>query len=237
MARELTIPLLPCGSIDDITAFYEILGFAVTYRQSRPNPYAAVRRDDLQLHFFGIPDFDPAQSYGSCLVIVPDVAALHSAFAGGLRAADGKLPFAGVPRMTRPRRKPDGVGGFSVVDPGGNWIRISQAKGDAPSAVGPRSRLARALDGAVRIGDSKGDKATAARVLDAALEREASATVTDRVEALVYRAELAVALDDGEVADRLLGQVAGMPLDDAQRSSLADALVNASDLERARRSE
>ena len=34
----------------------------------------ALRREDLHLHFFGLPGFDPEQSYGSCLVQVPDVA-------------------------------------------------------------------------------------------------------------------------------------------------------------------
>ena len=43
----------------------------------------ALRREDLHLHFFGLPGFDPAQSYGSCLVQVPDVAALFEAFAAG----------------------------------------------------------------------------------------------------------------------------------------------------------
>lgn len=50
-------------------------------------------------------DFDPADSYGSCIVSVPDVGALHASFAAGLRAAYGKVPVAGIPRMTRPRKR------------------------------------------------------------------------------------------------------------------------------------
>src|SRR5688572_11574125 len=126
MAGERTYPLLPCGDIDQAIAFYEALGFTRTYRQLAPNPYATVKREDLQIHLFGMPDFDPAQSYGSVLVGVPDVDALYQAFAAGLRAAYGKLPTVGFPRITRPRKKFGTVSGFSVVDVGGNWLRISK---------------------------------------------------------------------------------------------------------------
>ncbi len=81
MAEEMTVPLLPCRSIDDIADFYRALGFQTTYRQQRPNPYVAIQREDLHLHFFGIADFVPADSYGTCLVVVPDVGELHRAFA------------------------------------------------------------------------------------------------------------------------------------------------------------
>jgi hypothetical protein len=38
MANEISIPLLPCGSIDAIADFYRVSGFRSTYRQLRPNP-------------------------------------------------------------------------------------------------------------------------------------------------------------------------------------------------------
>ena len=50
-------------------AFYESLGFKRTYRQIRPNPYAVVARDEIQIHLFGIEGFDPADSYGSVIVV------------------------------------------------------------------------------------------------------------------------------------------------------------------------
>lgn len=46
MAGEVTVPLLPCAAVDDMVAFYEALGFRRTYRQTKPNPYVAVRRED-----------------------------------------------------------------------------------------------------------------------------------------------------------------------------------------------
>src|SRR5688500_10354403 len=126
MANELTFPLLPARDIDESVTFYEALGFRRTYRQTRPNPYAVVVREDLQLHLFGMDGFDPEQSYGSALVVVPDPDELYRAFADGLRAAFGRLPSAGVPRLLRPRKRAGTVRGFSVVDPGGNWLRVSR---------------------------------------------------------------------------------------------------------------
>ena len=70
--------------------------------------------------------FDPADSYGSVIVVVPDPDGLYRDFAAGLRAAPGKLPVAGIPRILRPRKKYGAVRGFTVVDPGGNWLRISK---------------------------------------------------------------------------------------------------------------
>ncbi len=59
MVNEVAVPQLPCRSIDEITTFYGALGFRTTYRQTRPNPYAALRREDLEMHFFAIEGFDP----------------------------------------------------------------------------------------------------------------------------------------------------------------------------------
>jgi hypothetical protein len=162
MANEMTVALLPCGSIDVIADFYRVLGFQSTYRQLRPNPYLAMQREDLHLHFFGMPDFVPENSYGSCLVYVPDVEGLYRAFAKGMRAEYGKVLLSGIPRMTRPRPKKnnDGMTGFSVIDPGGNWIRI-YAKSPSASTPDPEStgHLATTLQNAVVQADSRGDTA------------------------------------------------------------------------------
>ncbi|GLY39628.1 hypothetical protein Amsp01_056520 [Amycolatopsis sp. NBRC 101858] len=191
MAYEVAVPLLPCGDVEEIEEFYRMLGFERTYHQLRPNPYVALRREDLHLHFFGMPGFDPAESYGTCLVQVPDVSALFEAFAAGMRAVRGKLLVAGIPRMTRPRPRKNmgGVTGFSVVDPGGNWIRIVPLVAEsAPPAV---SKLGRALENAVVQGDSRGDVDQAVKILSAALDRErATASAADVAAAEDYLAEL-----------------------------------------------
>ncbi|TDB74222.1 VOC family protein [Micromonospora sp. KC721] len=244
MANEVTIPLLPCRSIDDVGDFYTMLGFTVTHRQERPNHYLCVQREDLQLHFFGVPDLDPERSYGSCLVFVPDVSALYRSFADEMRARHGKVLLGGIPRVTRPRkRKNTGqASGFSVVDPGGNWIRIFQAATadetddrDVEEAAAPASRLARTLENAIVLGDSKGDAAQAAKILDGALARaDDEPDVTDVVQALVYRAELAMRLGDLARVEELLTRVRATALDDDQRVLLADVLASVEELDSAR---
>ena len=234
MTNEVTVPLLPCASIDDIESFYEVLGFSATYKQRKPNPYVALRREDLHLHFFEMAGFDPEQSYGSCLVLTSDIAGLHRAFAAGMRAAYGKVLVSGTPRMTRPRARKnyDGLGGFSVIDPGGNWIRVVQNAATTPSpAPTPAERLATTLANAVVLGDSKGDVAQAARILDSALARpHADDDPVVHLEVLVYRAELAMALGDRETATELLARVDRVALNAHETERAAPTFEAAADL-------
>ena len=174
MADEITVPLLPCRDIDEIVEFYGMLGFSKTYYQQLPNPMVALKREDINLQFFGMPEeFKPEDSYGSCLVIVRDTWELYRAFADGMRAAHGKLLVSGIPRMTRPRKRKnaDNHSGFSVIDPGGNWIRVMAAKPEPDATDAVQGRLAKSLHSAVVMGDSHGFDARAAQILDAALAR------------------------------------------------------------------
>jgi catechol 2,3-dioxygenase-like lactoylglutathione lyase family enzyme len=126
VATAITIPILPCVELDDSISFYEALGFNRTYRQLRPNPYAVVELDEIRIHLFGLDDFDPETSYGSAIIAASDPDALYEDFASGLRGRFGKLPSSGIPRILRPRKRHGTVRGFSVVDPGGNWLRVSK---------------------------------------------------------------------------------------------------------------
>lgn len=224
MTLPRTIPLLPCRDVDEIVAFYAMLGFARTYRQLRPNPYVVLERDDgIALHFFGMSEFVPANSYSSCLVVVADAAALYAAFADGLRAGLGRVPASGLPRVTRPQRRGDGVRSFSVVDPAGNWIRVTQPKGAADDDAPPAAGLPKLLDAAIGLGDSKGDPAAAAKLLDGALERSDDAAPADRFAALVYRAELAAAL--GESPTQFVERARAIDLPPAARADATRRLV------------
>ncbi|MFC9690905.1 VOC family protein [Kribbella sp. NPDC056951] len=235
MAGEVAVPLLPCASIDEVVAFYEVLGFRRTYQQLRPNPYVIVQREDLRLDFFGMPGFDPANSYGTCVVMVPDTGEIFRAFAEGMRAAYGKILVAGIPRMTRPRKRKnvDNISGFSVIDPGGNWIRFFATK---PAADEPDdaalSRLGASLKSAVVMGDSKGVEEQAIRILDSALKRyRATATVEDLINVLAYRAELAIRVDDTAAARDYVAQIHDIPLTDEQRTALAEVLSGLNELQ------
>ncbi|MFD5830410.1 bleomycin resistance protein [Lentzea sp. NPDC060358] len=182
MANEVTIPLLPCASVDEVAEFYVMLGFTVTYRQHRPNAYLSVRREEINLHFFGIPGYEPSESYSSCLIQVEDLRALHDAFAAGMRAIYGQVLVTGIPRMTRPRRD-----GFLVVDPGGNWIRVVPSVREREDV---RDGLSRALHNAVALAGSHGAERQALKILEGALEREVHASEEERASALEFREEL-----------------------------------------------
>ncbi|QKW13648.1 VOC family protein [Verrucosispora sp. NA02020] len=234
MTNERTVPLLPCASIDDMETFYGVLGFRTTYKQRKPHPCVAVQREDLHLQFFEIPGFDPEQSYGSCLVLTTDIEGLHRAFAAGMRAAYGKVLVSGTPRMTRPRarKNADGVGGFSVIDPGGNWIRVFRDAPTAPMpATTPAGRLAKALANAVVQADSRGNVGQAVRILDSALARpQADDDPVEQVEVLVYRAELAIVLHDPKTAAEMLARAQSVTLTQDETERAAPTFDNATDL-------
>jgi hypothetical protein len=234
MANEITVPLLPCHDIDVQLEFYKMLGFEQTYYQRLPNPCIGVKREDIQMQFFGMPDYKPEDSYSTCLVIVPDTGELFLAFAAGMRSVHGKLLVAGIPRMTRPRKRKnaDGFLGFTVIDPGGNWIRIMAASAP-PDEDGPApSKLGALLQNAVVLGDSHGSHARAAQNLDDAIARNAAtASPAELVAALAYRAELALRDTDVASAVEAITRARAIPLSDAERERLAETLASLDDLQ------
>jgi hypothetical protein len=233
MANEVMVPLLPCRSIDEMVEFYAMLGFSQTYYQALPNPYVSLRREDFRLDFFGMPDFKPEDSYGTCLAIVPDTGELFRSFAVGMRAAHGKLLVSGIPRMTRPRKRKNAEGraGFTVIDPSGNWIRIVAARAEPDEHEAATSKLAMLLQNAVVMGDSHGEHVKAAQILDGVLERDGStASATDLVEALAYRAELALRAEDTRIASDAIERARAVRLSEAERDTVAESLAALDDI-------
>lgn len=227
------IPILPCRSIDDQIAFYESLGFEVTYRQKAPNVYASVQRGGIELHFFVMKGYDPAGSYSSCYVMVDDIDPLYADFRAGLKLALGRIPTRGIPRIGALRDMSYGVRQFLMTDPGGNIIRIGQPlDAKAIQTDGGLPRLERALEAASLLMDSKADPETAARVLDGALAVTADAPATLLARARILRADAALAVGDDALAASLLEDVAGMSLGKDDRAALADELARADDLSR-----
>jgi catechol 2,3-dioxygenase-like lactoylglutathione lyase family enzyme len=221
MPGERMYPILPCPDIDEAIAFYEALGFRRTYRQLRPNPSAVVARDDMHIHLGGIEGFDPEQSYASVIIVVPDPDEMYASFASALRAAYGKLPVAGVPRMVRPRKRWGTVYGFSVVDVGGNWLRFSKLGATEADDAEAEPGLGRIVDVAARLADAKGDDAGAMATLSRALDRYPDAPAIDRARALLFRADLAMRLGREEFAATTLAGAQAIELDDADRETLA----------------
>lgn len=231
MANERTYPILPCRELDESITFYESLGFRRTYRQMRPNPYAVVQLEEIHIHLFGMEGFDPAQSYGSVIIAVPNPDQLYQDFAAGLRKAYGKLPVSGIPRILRPRKKYGTVRGFTVIDPGGNWLRISRLGDTEEDATAEEATgLAQIIDVAARLADSHGDEALALKTLANGLARYTDAKAMDLAKAHLYRAELAVRMKDHELARSSLAAAESLELTDEERTTLEDEFAHVREL-------
>lgn len=197
MARPQTIPLLPCADIDEIESFFAAMGFVTTFRQHRPYAALALNGHGFDLQYYGLAGHTPESSHSSCLVIVDDTGDIWEHLASGLREAYGALPVAGLPRITRPRprKNADGLSGFSLIDPAGNWIRFFNRKRDAQTPPEEISRLGEAVHNAVVLADSKGDVAQATKALQGAMKR-APADDPSFGDAREFLAELEARRDD-----------------------------------------
>jgi catechol 2,3-dioxygenase-like lactoylglutathione lyase family enzyme len=214
--------MLPCRDLDEMAAFWTALGLTVSYRQVRPNPYLALRRNAIDLHYYGMDGVDPEQSHSTCAIVVDDTAPLYDLFVAGLRDRFGRVPITGIPRITRPRQRANnaGLSGFSLVDPAGNWIRVSRRPNDQqqPRSVNDRTEwvsagggpLARALENAVVLADSHGDVVRAHRTLTGAIARQPEAPVADRAAAWAYVAELRLRLGDAGSAQEAIDQLTAL---------------------------
>lgn len=80
------------------------------------------------------------------------------------------------------------------------------------------TKLAREIQAATLLADSKGDYAAVASRIDAALAE--SAASIDRVQALIFRAGLASTIGDLQLAHALLSDVRQIPVDDHERMCL-----------------
>ena len=223
--KAITTPILPCADLDHSISFYEALGFKRTYRQQRPNPYAVVERGEIVIHLFGLENFDPEASYGSVIIAVSDPDALYADFATGLRERFGKLPSTGIPRILRPRKRHGTVRGFSVVDPGGNWLRMWKL-GDEERSQETTTGLARVIENAARIGDAKGDDPEAARLLRSGLERFSEAPSIERAKAFLYLAELYARVGDRPAAQDSLTKASSLDLSDDEHESISAELAH-----------
>ncbi|GAA3886258.1 bleomycin resistance protein [Streptomyces sedi] len=229
---EKTIPLLPCQTIQPVIDFYTALGFEVTFLQKSPNPFAAVERGDIGLQFFGMRKYDPSQSYSTCYVLTDDVDGLYGAFRAGLKAAYGRIPSRGIPRLGPLKDMSYGVRQFLMTDPGGNCVRVGQpTSGDPRHRPAPEETFARALHHATLFADSKEDLAGAARIIDRALAREGERpTPTQLVRLLVLRGDVAGRLDDGTTAASALREAAAVRLTEEERRSVSGDLERLRDL-------
>ncbi|MFK3733880.1 bleomycin resistance protein [Streptomyces sp. NPDC088090] len=223
---EKTVPILPCRALRPVLDFYTALGFEVTFEQRSPNPYAVVQRGGIQLHFFGMKRYEPTESFSTCLVQTDDVDGLHESFRASLKAAYGRVPNRGLPRIGPLKDTSHGVRQFLMSDPGGNCIRIGQPMGDDQHhRPAPEEPFARALHHAALLADSKEDPAGAARIIDRALRpRDERPTPVQLLRLLVLRADLADRLGEEEAASSALAAAAAVRLTAEEQESARDDL-------------
>lgn len=188
-----TVPMLPCVSLDETIAFWQILGYTTTYHQKSPYPYGVVERGGHQLHFYRLKTLKPTETYQGCLILVRNAETVHLEFCESLRRHTGKVPNAGLPRMSG--MKP-GQTRFTVTDPSGNAVifvslgekdQDTYAQADKPGLT----PLQKSIAVAIRFRDYKNDEEAAAKTLDAGLKRKGVEQNIDTAEALLMRAELA----------------------------------------------
>lgn len=190
-----------------------------------------MRRGGIELQFFGLKSHDPTASYHTCYVVTDDVDTLYEAFRSGLQAAMGKIPTRGLPRIGALRDTSYGVRQFLITDPGGNCIRIGQPITESVQhAPVPKERYARALHQATVLGESRGDHAAAARIIDHALAAVGTPTPVQLASLLVLRAEMSLQLGNAEHAGNWLERAAAVELTDQERVSMRDVLHRAEDL-------
>ncbi|MET9090474.1 VOC family protein [Streptomyces cyaneofuscatus] len=233
---EKTIPLLPCRTelIQSVVDFYTALGFETTHLQKSPYAYAVVERGAVELQLYGMKDYDPATSHSSCYVLTEDVDGLHAAFRSGLKAAYGRIPTRGLPRIGPLKDMSYGVRQFLTTDPTGNTIRVGQVisgEGEEEPATAPKETFARALHMADLFADSKQDYPGAAKIIDRVLKLEdEQPTPVQRVRLLVLRGDIAQRLGDEEGARGWLEEAASAQLSAEERETAHDALARLSDL-------
>ncbi|MCL7424891.1 VOC family protein [Streptomyces sp. YS415] len=229
---EKTIPILPCRTLPPVLDFYTALGFEVTFQQRSPNPFAVVERGGIQLQFFGMKQYEPTQSFSTCYVLTGDVDGLHEAFRAGLKAAYGKVPTRGLPRLGPLKDMSYGVRQFLMTDPGGNCIRVGQPTSDDPHhRPAPEETFARALHHAALLADSKDDPASAAKVIDRALGLpDEQPTRVQLLQLLVLRADVAGRLEDGETMASALTRAEALRLTAEEQHAARDALTRLQDL-------
>jgi hypothetical protein len=219
----VTVPILPCASIVETLSFWEILGFKITYKQTRPYQYGVVERGGYQLHFARVNGAQAVtQSLTGCLVMVSDAAKVYQEFTQSFKTNLGKVPNTGLPRISR--MKP-GTTRFTLTDVSGNSVifvgygeqdQQTWEKADDKS----QTPLQKSIATAVRFRDYKNDEKAAAASLDAALKRAGDETSADIAEALIIRIDLADFMNDHVRANECRKLLAELGLPDAEIASL-----------------
>ncbi len=182
------VPVLRSGDPGATLDFWRALGFEVLHDQRRPYIYLSVRRGGVQVDFTG------QAGPGLLLWACDDVDALHQTFRAGIKAAFGRVPRSGLPRLGAvSQQKQDRR--FNMADPDGNHLIVltpGRAAADDPGHTG----LGRAVKAARLSAYGEENLEWAAAHLDDALRAAAGESPRARLAAWVLRADMAALMGD-----------------------------------------
>ena len=221
----LTIPILPCISIEETLAFWATLGFNVIYKQTRPYQYGIVTRGGYQLHFGGVKGMEAKDNlHGGCLITVSDAEEVYQEFIQKLKGAFGKVSNSGIPRISR--MKP-GTTRFTLTDVAGNsiiFVRLGVQDSETWKNADRQNQspLQKAIATAIRFRDYKNDEKAAARTLDVALRKTENEAATDIAEALVIRIDLADFMNEPLCSNEYRALLNKMSLTPEEKKKLQD---------------
>jgi hypothetical protein len=123
------------------------------------------------------------------------------------------------------------VRGFSVVDTGGNWLRISKlGETEEQDSAEKAQGLTQIIYTAARLGDAHGDEALALKTLESGIARYPNAGAIDLARAYLYRAELAVRMNNYDLARTSLTAATALALTEGERGAVADEVAHVSEL-------
>jgi catechol 2,3-dioxygenase-like lactoylglutathione lyase family enzyme len=133
------IPILPSRDLEETLDFYRSLGFAVIYEQRDPEPYAVLRKGQLELHFFELVQLDARDHSHGAYLRVSDAQAVHDELSSKVH---------GPARLHDIADRPWGMPEFALRDFSGDLLRVGHPWTDAARTASPGGALT-ALIGAL----------------------------------------------------------------------------------------
>lgn len=219
----MTIPTLSCHAVEETLAFWEMLGYTITYKMTRPYQYGVVERNGYELHFARVKGMDVANNEDGCLVMLSDARKVYEEFAQRLKENLGRVPHTGIPRISR--MKPEATR-FTLIDVSGNCV-IFILDDEKDEEIYKKAEdtnqtpLQQAIATAIRFRDFKEDEHAAAEALDIALPKIENETPQDIAEALLIRMDLADVLNDAPRKEACRTRLDQLELPDNEKERLA----------------
>jgi len=219
----MTIPTLSCIAVEDTLSFWEMLGYTITYKMTRPYQYGVVERNGYELHFARVKGMDVTNNQDGCLVMVSDAGKVYKEFAQKLKENLGRVPHSGIPRISR--MKPEATR-FTLIDVSGNcviFILDNEKDEEIYKKADDTNQtpLQQSIATAIRFRDFKEDEKEASDTLDIALQKIENETSRDIAEALVIRMDLANVLKDLPREEECRIHLAQVDLSDEEKEQLA----------------